>query len=332
MIFVDDKYIGMVSSRLNKFAKKKNGLYNFRCPYCGDSQKHKNKARGYLYIVKNDYNFKCHNCGTTRTLANFLKDHDTVLHDQYVMERYKRGATGKRSNTAAPKFKFEKPVFEKRKQELDLNKVSNLNKEHPARIYLEQNRQLPSQALEDMYYVENFKEWTNTKKQTFDSVENDESRIIIPLRYNGKIIGYQGRALLPSSKIKYITIMLEEDAPKVFGLDKISNEDPVYVVEGPIDSYFIGNAIAMCGSDVDLRSLDYKFIFVYDNEPRNREIVNKISSTIERGNKVVVFPKEIMEKDLNDMHLNGLDVQRLVESNIYQGLEAKLKLQSWKRV
>ena len=288
----------MVSSRLNKFAKKKNGLYNFRCPYCGDSQKHKNKARGYLYIVKNDYNFKCHNCGTTRTLANFLKDHDTVLHDQYVMERYKRGATGKRSNTAAPKFKFEKPVFEKRKQELDLNKVSNLNKEHPARIYLEQSRQLPSQALEDMYYVENFKEWTNTKKQTFDSVENDESRIIIPLRYNGKIIGYQGRSLLPSSKIKYITIMLEEDAPKVFGLDKISSEDPVYVVEGPIDSYFIRNAIAMCGSDVDLRSLDYKFVFVYDNEPRNREIVNKISSTIERGNKVVVFPKEIMEKDL----------------------------------
>jgi len=331
MIFVDDKYIGMISSRLTKFAKKKNGLYNFRCPYCGDSQKHKNKARGYLYIVKNDYNFKCHNCGTTRTLANFLKDHDSIIHDQYIMERYKRGATGKRSNTAAPKFKFEKPVF-KKKQELNLNKVVNLNKEHPARTYLEENRQLPSQALEDMYYVDNFKEWTNTQKQTFDSVTNDEPRIIIPLRYNGKIIGYQGRALLPKSKIKYITIMLEEDAPKVFGLDKIKIEDPVYVVEGPIDSYFLGNAIAMCGSDVDLRSLDYQFIFVYDNEPRNKEIVEKIARATEHGYKVVIFPKEVAEKDLNDMYLSGLDVQNLVESNVYQGLEAKLKLQTWKRV
>lgn len=331
MIFVDDKYIGMISSRLTKFAKKKNGLYNFRCPYCGDSQKHKNKARGYLYIVKNDYNFKCHNCGTTRTLANFLKDHDSIIHDQYIMERYKRGATGKRSNTAAPKFKFEKPVF-KKKQELNLNKVVNLNKEHPARTYLEENRQLPSQALEDMYYVDNFKEWTNTQKQTFDSVTNDEPRIIIPLRYNGKIIGYQGRALLPKSKIKYITIMLEEDAPKVFGLDKIKIEDPVYVVEGPIDSYFLGNAIAMCGSDVDLRSFDYQFVYAFDNEPRNREIVQRISRIIERGDSVVIFPSNIREKDLNDMVLAGHDVKRLVESNVYSGLEAKLKFTTWKKI
>ena len=282
MIFVDDKYIGMISSRLNKFAKKKNGLYNFRCPYCGDSQKHKNKARGYLYIVKNDYNFKCHNCGTTRTLANFLKDQDSVIHDQYIMERYKRGATGKRSNTAAPKFKFEKPVF-KKKQELNLNKVVNLNKEHPARTYLEQNRQLPSQALEDMYYVENFKEWTNTQKQTFDSVTNDEPRIIIPLRYNGKIIGYQGRALLPKSKIKYITIMLEEDAPKVFGLDKIKIEDPVYVVEGPIDSYFLGN-VCMCGNDVDLRLL---IISSYSSTTTNQETRRLLRRLQEPPSKVI---------------------------------------------
>ena len=331
MIFVDDKYIGMISSRLNKFAKKKNGLYNFRCPYCGDSQKHKNKARGYLYIVKNDYNFKCHNCGTTRTLANFLKDQDSVIHDQYIMERYKRGATGKRSNTAAPKFKFEKPVF-KKKQELNLNKVVNLNKEHPARTYLEQNRQLPSQPLEDMYYVENFKEWTNTQKQTFDSVTNDEPRIIIPLRYNGKIIGYQGRALLPKSKIKYITIMLEEDAPKVFGLDKIKIEDPVYVVEGPIDSYFLGNAIAMCGSDVDLSSYDYQFIFAFDNEPRSRQIVDKIAGAIRQGAKVVLWPKSIVEKDINDMVNAGHDVQSVVESNTFDGLQAQVKLTEWKRV
>ena len=332
MVFVDDKYIGLVSSRLQKFARKKNGLYNFRCPYCGDSQKHKNKARGYLYLIKNDYNFKCHNCGVTKTLTNFLKDQDPIVHDQYVMERYKRGAVGRKSNTPKPDFKFEKPTFKPKDILSSLEKISNLNKEHPARIYLEQGRQLPSQALEDLYYVERFKEWTNQHKETFDNVTKDEPRIIIPLRFDGRLIGYQGRSLVPKSKIKYITIMLEDDAPKVFGLDTINRENLVYVTEGPFDSYFIRNSIAMCGSDVDLRFMDCEFVYVYDNEPRNRQIVEKIIKTAEYGNKVVIWPKEIQEKDLNDMVLSGREVQNLVESNIYSGLEAKLKLQNWKRV
>lgn len=331
MIFVDDKYIGLVSSRLQKFSKKKSGLYNFRCPYCGDSQKHKNKARGYLYIVKNDYNFKCHNCGVTRTLTNFLKDQDPTIHDQYVMERYKSGAVGKKSNTPTPKFKFEKPVFEKSDILSSLPKISDLNKEHPARIYLE-GRRLPSKALEDLYYIEHFKEWTNKHKETFDNVSKDEPRIVIPLRYNGRLVGYQGRSLLPNSKIKYITIMLEEDAPKVYGLDSIKCEKNVYVVEGPFDSHFLGNSIAMCGADVELSNFDYNFTFVFDNEPRNKQIVERIAKTAQQGYKVVIWPKEVREKDLNDMFLSGLNVQEVVESNVYQGLEAKLKLQTWKRV
>ena len=115
MSFIDSKYIGLISSRLEKFAKKKEGLYNFRCPYCGDSQKTKNKARGYLYKLKNDHNFKCHNCGVSKTFTNFLKDIDTLLYDKYLMERYKNGLTGKRSQTKKPEFKFEKPNFLKKK-------------------------------------------------------------------------------------------------------------------------------------------------------------------------------------------------------------------------
>ena len=102
MSLIDSKYIGLVSIKLQKFAKKKDGLYNFRCPYCGDSERHKNKARGYLYRLKNDHNFKCHNCGVSRTFTNFLKDTDPSLHDQYVFERYKAGATGRGSNTPKP--------------------------------------------------------------------------------------------------------------------------------------------------------------------------------------------------------------------------------------
>jgi hypothetical protein len=329
---VDNKYISLVSARLDKFSKK-NKVYNFRCPYCGDSQKYKNKARGYLYPIKNDYNFRCHNCGVVKTLTNFIKDQDPVIYKQYVMERYKNGSVGKRSNTPVPKFDFEKPEFNKQKYTIDLESIADLNKEHPARKYLEKSRKFPRKTLENLYYCSNFKEWTNEKKLTFDSVAKDEPRIIIPLEYNGTLIGYQGRSLLPKSKIKYITIMLEEDAPKIYGLDHVKKNQNVYVTEGPFDSTFLPNSIAMCGADGDVRRWGINDpVWIYDNEPRNREIVKRISDTIDRGERVVIFPSNIPEKDINDMVLSGRDVKKMVESNIYQGLEAKLKLQTWKRI
>jgi len=329
MSFIDAKFIQLVSPQLNKFVRKNDRTYNFRCPYCGDSKKYQNKARGYFFKIKNDFVFKCHNCGVGRTFTNFLKDQSPMLYDQYVLERYKEGLTGKRTQTASPKFDFKKPVF-KPSNVVDLTPVSELNTEHPARDYLERRK------IEDLnlfYYCPKFKDWTNRQKKTFDTLRQDSARIIIPLRdKDGTMFGFQGRSLAPKAKIRYITIMLDDSMPKVYGLDRVDPTKEVYVTEGPFDSHFINNAIAMCGSDVNLSSYDYRFVYTYDNEPRSREIVNKITSTIKAGHKVVIFPKSIKEKDLNDMALAGHDVQSLVESNTYSGLEATLKLNEWKRV
>ena len=73
MNLIDSKYIGIISSRLQKFKRVKPDLYNFRCPICGDSKKNKSKTRGYLYSVKADMNFRCHNCGASMTFSNFLR-------------------------------------------------------------------------------------------------------------------------------------------------------------------------------------------------------------------------------------------------------------------
>ena len=127
--------------------------------------------------------------------------------------------------------------------------------------------------------------------------------------------------------------MLEDDAPKIYGLDDINTGETVYVTEGPFDSTFISNSIAMCGADGDVNKWGITNpVWIYDNEPRNRQIVERLATTISRGDRVVIFPKNILEKDINDMYLSGQNVQRVVESNIYQGLEAKLKLNDWKRV
>jgi len=127
--------------------------------------------------------------------------------------------------------------------------------------------------------------------------------------------------------------MFDEDAPKIYGLDQVDSSKPIYIVEGPFDSTFIQNAVAMCGSDVNIGSFGWSnYIYVFDNEPRNREIVNRISKTIDRGDKVVIWSTSIEQKDINDMVLAGLNVQSVVESNTYSGLEAKIKFNNWKKV
>ena len=319
--------------KLEKFSKKKQGLYNFRCPYCGDSERHKNKTRGYIYQLKNDHNFKCHNCGVSRTFTNFLKDTDPGLYDQYVFERYRAGATGRGSNTPEPKqFKFDKPIFIKK--DFDLPKISELNTSHPSRKFLE-DRKIPVKCLDELYFSENFKEWTNSQKYTFENLDNDEPRIIIPLKNHGEIFGFQGRSLNPTSKLKYITIILDDKHPKIYGLDKVDWNKTVYVVEGPFDSMFIDNSIAMVGADIDrmffVSNFETEFVMVYDNEKRNKQIVDRMEKAINSKFRIVIWPDTIHQKDINDMVLSGLNVQSVLESNVYSELQAKTKLTSLKK-
>jgi len=322
MNFIDVKYINLISSRLIKFKRVKANLYNFRCPICGDSQKNKNKTRGYLYSMKADVNYKCHNCGISMTFSNFLKKVDPVVHKQYVFERFKDGSTGRNTVVEDPKFEFDKPVF---KTKIALPKCSEVD---GGRSYLESRKIDPSK----FFYAEKFKEFVNTLKPTFSDTTYEESRVIIPLYYEKNLIGIQGRSL-NSKSIKYITVMIDENAPKIYGLDNVRRDAPVYVTEGPFDSTFIPNAIAMCGADADIDKWGISNpVWIYDNEPRNAEILNRISSTIDRGEKVVIWPSHIKEKDINDMVLSGLDVQSVIESNIYSGLEAKLKFTTWKKI
>ena len=324
MDIIDSKYIGLISSRLEKFKRVKPNLYNFRCPLCGDSQKHKNKARGYFYQVKTNTNYKCHNCGASLSFNNFLKQIDTTLHKQYVMEKFKEGHAGGRNFVVdEPKFDFKKPVFRKK---LDLPRASEVP---IAKDYLERRKLDPSK----FFFTNKFKEWTNTHKKTFDSITRDESRIVIPL-YDDKnnLIGFQGRSLVPNS-VKYITVMINEEAPKIYGLDKVETEKPIYILEGPFDSTLVENSVAMCGSDLDIRTFGWcNYIWVFDNEPRNREIVERISKTINRGDQVVIWPSNIEEKDVNDMKLGGHDVMSVLQSNTYSGLKAKIKFNYWKKI
>ena len=322
MDLVDVKYINIISARLQKFKRVKNDLYNFRCPICGDSQKNKNKARGYLYSVKNNANYKCHNCGASMSLNSFLKQIDVTVHREYCLDKFKDGHTGRNFVADEPKFVFEKPKFAQR---ILLPLCSEVE---IARTYLSNRRIDPSK----FYFAENFDKFVQSFEGVDYSYMGKEPRIIIPLYCDKDLIGFQGRSL-NSKSIKYITVMLKEGAPKIYGLDNISKDSRVYVTEGPFDSTFIRNSIAMCGADAVLDNWGISNpVWIYDNEPRNREITNRISKTIDSGDSVVIWPSHINEKDINDMVLAGHDVQNLIELNTYSGLQAKLKFTTWKKI
>ena len=226
MNLIDSKYIGLVSSRLGNFKRVKSDLYNFRCPICGDSKKNKTKTRGYLYTIKADVNFRCHNCGASMTFSNFLKEIDPVVHKQYVFERFKQGSTGRGTVVEEPVFKFEAPTF---KSSIDLPLASTVD---VSRIYLEKRKLDPTK----FYYAERFVEYVNSHKQSLDVKEHP--RIIIPLYYEKNLVGVQGRTL-NSNSVKYITTIFYDEAPKIYGLDNIRRDAPVFVTEGPFDSTFI---------------------------------------------------------------------------------------------
>lgn len=327
-MYVEIKYLNLLSPRLPLFKQKKRNLWNFRCFICGDSQKHKNKARGFVFETKGDLLYKCHNCGVSMPIPKLIEKLDPQLYKEYRLEKFTDGKKKKIDMRKVKRVISSTPTF-KKDITSNLTKIEDLNITHPAREYLT-NRQLPITAL---YYTEKFKEWVNTTKpDTFPDVKEDEGRIIIPFRTKeGDVFGFQGRSL-SNTGLRYITILLDEDQPKIFGLDTIDYENTIYITEGPLDSLLLRNCVAMAGADISLSGiLGSNNVYIFDNEPRNREITRRIEKHITSGESVVIWPKHIVQKDINDMFLGGLCVQNLVESNTYTGLTAKLKFNEWKK-
>jgi len=327
-MYTEIKYLNLLSPRLQKFKQKKRNLWNFRCPVCGDSQKNKNKARGFVFELKGKLVYKCHNCGISIPVEGLIERMDPDLYKQYKLEKFKDNHKPKIDMRKVKRVVSSKPEFKKNVL-VELTPLDDLNKSHPAKEYI-QNRRLPTESL---YYTDRFKEWTNTvKPDTFPDVEQDEGRIIIPFRTKeGDVFGFQGRSL-SNTGLRYITILLEEGQPKIFGLDRIDYEKTIYITEGPLDSLLLRNCVAMAGADISGSGiLGDRVVFIYDNEPRNKQITKRIAGHIDNGDSVVIWPDGIKFKDINDMVLGGLSVQNLVESNVYSGLSATLKFNEWKK-
>ena len=341
MDWIDQKYIGLISNRVGLFKRQQNNVFNMRCPLCGDSKTNKHKARGYIVekpVVGVIY--YCHNCHESVSLMNFLGRLDVELGEQYKRERFLDRAD---MLEKPPEPDISKVVVQKYLKKGEplrtLKRISQLPIEHPARKYVVR-RNIPSDKHYKLFYAPRFKSWVNTiipEKFSEESVENDEPRLILPfIDQAGNMFGFQGRSFNPNSKIRYISIMLDTDKPKVFGLDTVRAEGIVYCCEGPIDSLFIPNCVAMAGSDINLDLVfpdkpRNEIVIVMDNEPRNKEIALRVEKAIERGYNVCIWPADLQEKDINDIVLSGKDPEQIIKENTYFGLAAYAAFISWKK-
>lgn len=340
MLYIDTKYVSLISYKLRNFKQKSQNYWNFSCPVCGDSKKDPRKARGYVMLHKTTLMYKCHNCGLSCSFGNLLKRVDSGLYSDYTLEKYKETTS---NNTPHAKITLEDIFKEEPKPLIDgiLDSIISADRlpiTHPALAYLVK-RKIPRTMWNLFYFAPKFKTFTNIAigKNKFGSMDNDVPRLVIPFfNIHGKCFMFQGRAF-GNEEPKYFSIKLDDDAEKVYGLERVNYAKRVYVTEGPIDSLFIPNGLAVAGSTLDIelfRAIKSNVTLIPDNEPRNKEIMKQVKGYIDKGYSVCLWPDNVAEKDINEMVLSGKSPESVLETinkNTYTGLAAQLRYNEWRR-
>lgn len=337
----DLTFVHRITNRFEKFQRKSDYLFNVRCPLCGDSTKNKNRMRGYIYRHENGLNYRCHNCGASVSLGNLIKQLDGAIHSEYILEKYKsgelNGVATRKKLFSIPMTRFgkvEKTIFD------NAERCDKLPEQHFCITYLK-NRKIPVSAYEKLYFTENYKKFCDEVYPNHDKEITADARLIIPFydEYNA-LIGVSGRALVTADqKLRYVTIKTNTSENKlIYGLDHIDTTQPVKIVEGPLDSLFLSNCLASGDSSLHITAkniLSEHVTLVYDNEPRNKEIVKLMDVAIKMGHNVVIWPNTVHEKDINEMVVNGIspdEIEDIISNNTFSGIEAQINFNYWKKV
>ena len=334
MLWLEEKYINLLSPRLPLFHKVKHNQWAFRCVICGDSKKSQSKTRGGIYLPPKatQYVMGCFNCGASMLFSNFLKLQDPYLYNEYQVERYKA------NNDAVQYVKEVAPVEEpKNRLKLkDLEAISDLPEDHPAVRYVKK-RMIEEKHWHRLYFVLRFKKWElEWRGEKVTNTMADHPRLIIPFfDKQGNITRLSARAF-GNEEPKYIYMKVKSDASRVFGLDTVNPKKEVYVLEGPLDSLFFDNAVAVGSADLIVPELEdfSRVVLIPDNQPRNAEVCKSIKKMVDSGLPVCLW-NEDWGKDINQMVLNGHSIDSIIElikASTVEGIAAKLKFGQWSRV
>jgi Zn-finger protein len=354
-VYIDKKFVNFLGASLDRFAWKKDNLANCRCPLCGDSQKNKSKARGYFFEKDGSYFYKCHNCAASHSLYTFLELVNPTLKSEYQLERYRTKQSPKPKPVSIKSTGVEKVFGKKKPKENNKSKflkpMRDLPSDHPARVFVK-HRRIPKDKYDLLYFTEDFGSYI--KELTGVLILSPEARLVLPFfDKDGHVVAAQGRTLNMGSAsgsadretdssrktLRYMTIK-SPDAPEKlwFGQWRVNPKKKIYIVEGPIDSLFLDNCIAMVGAsglnNIPEHLKDSEGVYILDNEPRNKQIVKLMERLIDSGRKICIWPRTIALKDINDMVIAGMtksEIKKIIDDNTFEGLEAKYRLSHWSK-
>lgn len=328
--WLEEKYIGLLSVQLGHFHKQSRSTYNFRCPFCGDSKRRANKTRGYFFLHKNQYFYKCHNCNVSLSLRSFLRQQAPELYREYQLDVIRQ---------ERPTITINTPVItptSPHTTSVTLPTIASLASIHLAVQYC-RGRGLPDIALSHLYFSDTWTAWLKELSWSYALAEDHAPRLILPwFNRQRELLGAQSRRIdATGSAARYMTVKREGCEDKIYGWDRVDFHKPIYVVEGPLDSWFLPNAVA--SMDSDLLRLHHKYFqahnatYIWDNEPRNAVIVKNMALAIKEGLPVVIWPSWLREKDLNEMSQAGYTIHDVVQQHTFCGLRAELEFLRWRR-
>ena len=266
----------VMNAHFRPFIEKPN-YYQFRCNICGDSKRSKYKKRAYIVKYRDrPWVFKCHNgqCQTYMRATEWLKQYFPSYHRQYVQEAFR--------NKDNPAHKWEPP-----KETKDDKEERAATKSF---VPILRGKGAVFEKAKDLCRSRNIPEavWHKWFVATDGPYAN---RLIIPFYEDktGRIHYYQGRALLETMDLKYLSRKAHE-LESIYNYYNVDSTRPVTVLEGPIDSIFVENSVAVTGlkvNDIRLnRFPDRRYLVDYDES--GREMSKKL---LKKGRKVFVWRK-----------------------------------------
>lgn len=338
-LFIQKNYADQLGSRLSLFKVQSYSPYrsNFRCPICGDSQKNRRRKRAYIIENGGQLYFHCHNeCGTL-SFESLLRNYFSDVYATYKLDLLANLQLNNKRVRSYEKEEYIDVDAINQEYEINLPLVETVPRAYE---YLKR-RCIPEKFFSEIYFTMNFHKFINEiKPGKFESSmeSTKEPRIVMPMKdFDGKVFGVIARSLLPNPFMRYLTVKFDESKPKVFGLDRLNLNKVGYVVEGPIDSFFIDNGIALAGTDGhpdDIFSSKDDYVMVLDNQPRSKSVLKKYEKYIDMGCKVFIWPSHIKSKDINDCIKDGMSIEginSLIRLNTYTGLKLKMMFNAWKK-
>jgi len=307
--------------------KKHSAVYEGCCPSCREGKSWGKKKRLY-YIVKEDYLY-CQNCGRSWKPINWIIEQSGQSYHEIMEE-----AKGFDSSIGVKTRKYEKsPAGTLPEDSINLFDNTQLT-------YYKDNK-VVQDALQYII-TRRLNTAINKPRALFISVKDfiHKDRLIIPFYdANNQIEFYQTRAIYKKDEINRPKYLSKQGANKsIFGIRNIDpNLEYLFVLEGPIDSMFIVNGIAVGGvslSEKQETQLEkYKFmtkIWILDNQLDNKEVKDKMNELIDKGEKVFIWPKELKDyKDVNEIcqkyKLDQISPKFFLKYSV-EGMEALMKL------